>query len=43
MTQCIDNLLKAKLRKNRQTKPSKKIVGSEQMQNPVEAEKVNGI
>ena len=28
--QCIDNLLKAKLRKNRQTKPSKKIVGAKQ-------------
>ena len=29
ITQCIDNLLKAKLGKNRYNKPSKKIVGAE--------------
>ena len=42
ITQCIDNLLKAKLRKNRQNKLSKKIVGAEQMQNPIVVEQVNG-
>ena len=31
ITQCIDDLLKAKLRKNRHNKPSKKIVGAEKM------------
>ena len=42
ITQCIDNLLKAKLGKNRQNKPSKKIVGAKQMQNPIVAKKING-
>ena len=37
ITQCIDNLLKAKLRKNRQNKSRKKIVGAKQMQNPIVA------
>ena len=42
ITQCIDNLLKATLRKNRQTKPSKKIVGVEKMWSLIEVEQVNG-
>ena len=42
ITQCIDNLFKAKLRKNRQTKLSKKIDGDEQMWNPIGVEQVNG-
>ena len=42
ITQCIDNLLKATLRKMRQTKPSKMLVGAEKMKNPIEAKQVNG-
>ena len=34
--------MKAELRKNRHAKPSKKIVGAEQMWNPIEVEQVNG-
>ena len=42
ITQCIDNLLKAKLRKNRQNKPSKRMVGAKKMQNPIVAKQLNG-
>ena len=41
ITQCIDNLLEATLRKIRKTKLSKKLVGAEQMRNLIEPEQVS--
>ena len=40
ITQCIDDLWKATLRKIRKSKPSKKLVGVEQMRNLMGAEQV---
>ena len=42
ITQCIDDLLKATLRKIRKTKPSKNLVGFEQMRDLIGAKQVNG-
>ena len=42
ITQCIDDLLKATLRKIRKTKPRKKPVGVEKMRNLIGSEQVNG-
>ena len=42
ITQCIDDLWKATLRKIRKTKPSKKSVGIKQMRNLIGVKQVNG-
>ena len=42
ITHCIDDLLKATLTKIKKTKPSKKLVGVEQMRNLIGVEQVNG-
>ena len=41
ITQCIDDLFKATLRKIKKTKPRKKLAGAEQMRNLIGAKKVN--